>query len=88
MYIDYKVTVWKRVYFDEDTDSKKVIQVLEEDGLGYVFDEELGFVEQETLFETEDDMTPEENGGYATIEVYENNNLAGDLIWSNEKNRS
>lgn len=87
MYIDYKVTVWKRVYFDEDTDSKKVIQVLEEDGLGYVFDEELGFVEQETLFETEDDMTPEENGGYATIEVYENNNPAGDLIWSNGKNQ-
>ena len=39
MYIDYKVTVWKRVHFYEDTDSKKVIQVLEEDGLGCVFDE-------------------------------------------------
>lgn len=87
MYIDYKVTVWKRVYFDKDTDSKKVIQVLEEDGLGYVFDEELGFVEQETFYETEEDMTPEENGGYATIEVYENNNPVDDLIWSNGKNQ-
>jgi hypothetical protein len=88
MYIDYKVTVWKRVHFNEDVDSKKVIQILEEEGLGDVFDEELGFIEQEILFETEDDMTPEENGGYATIEVYENNNPVDNLIWSNEKNRS
>ena len=85
MYIDYKVTVWRRVYFNEDTDSKKVIQVLEEDGLGYVFDEELGFVEQEILYETEEDMTPEENGGCSTIEVHENNNPVDDLIWSNGK---
>ncbi len=85
MYIDYKVTVWRRVYFDEDTDSKKVIQVLEEDGLGYVFDKELGFIEQETLYETEEDMTPEENGGYSTIEVHEDNHPGYDLIWSNGK---
>ena len=86
MYIDYKVTVWRRAYLSEDADSKKVIQVLEEDGLGDVFDEELGFVEQEILYETEEDMTPEENGGCATIEVHEDNNFIDNLIWSNEKN--
>lgn len=85
MYIDYKVTVWKRAYLSEDVDSKKVIQVLEEDGLGDVFDEELGFIEQEILYETERDMTPEENGGYSTIEVHEDNNPVDDLIWSNGK---
>ena len=85
MYIEYKVTCWKRVHFNENTNPKKVIQVLEEDGLGYVFDEELGFVEQEDLYETEQYMTPEENGGCSTIEVYENNNPADDLIWSNGK---
>jgi len=83
MYIDYKVTVWKRAYLSEDADSKKIIQILEEDGLGDVFDEELGFIEQETLFKTEEDMTPEENGGYATIKVHEDNSPVDDLIWSN-----
>ena len=84
MYIDYKVTVWKRVHFNESTNLKKVIQVLEE---GFdVFDEELGFVEQETLYETVEAMTPEENGGCSTIEVYEeDNDFINNLIWSNEK---
>ena len=83
MYIDYKVTVWKRIHFNENTNPKKIIQVIEEGGLGDVFDEELGFVEQETLYETGEEITPEENGGCSTIEVYENDNPADDLIWSN-----
>ena len=85
MYVDYKVTVWKRVHFNEDTNPKKVIQVIEENGLDDVFDEELGFVEQETLYETEEEITPEENEDYSTIEVYENSNPIDDLIWSNGK---
>lgn len=88
MYVDYKVTTWNRAHFSDDADPKKIIKTIQEEGIDSIFDEELGFVEQETLFETEEDMTPEENGGYATIEVYENNNLVDDLIWSNEKNRS
>ena len=49
---------------------KKIIQVLEEDGLEDVFDDDLGFVEQEILYDTEEEMTSEENGGCSTIEVY------------------
>lgn len=86
MYIDYKVTVWKRIHFNVDTDPKEVIQILEEDGLGNVFNEELGFVEQETLFETEEEMAPEENEGRSTIEVYTEGKFEDNLIWSNEKN--
>ena len=85
MYIDYKVTCWKRVHFNENTNPKKVIQVLEEEGLDYVFDDDLGFVEQEILYDTEEEIIPEENGGCSTIEVYENNNPVDDLIWSNGK---
>ena len=83
MYIDYKVTVWKRIHFNENVDSEKVIQALEEGGLDDVFDDELGFEEQETLYETAEEITPEENGGYSTIEVY---SPVGELIWSNGKN--
>ena len=85
MYIDYKVTVWKRIHFNENTNPKKIIQVLEEEGLDYVFDDDLGFVEQEILYDTEEEITPEKNGGSSTIEVYENNNPVDDLIWSNGK---
>lgn len=85
MYVDYKITVWKRIHFNENTDSKKIIQVLEEGGLEDCFDDELGFVEQEILYETEEEITPKENGGCPTIEVYENNNPVDDLIWSNGK---
>lgn len=84
MYIDYKVTVWKRVHFNKNTNPKKVIQVLEEDGLGDLFDEELGFVEQEILYDTQEEITPEENGGCSTIEVYAQK-LIDKLIWSNGK---
>lgn len=75
MYIDYKVTIWKRIHFNENTDPKKVIQALEEGGLDDVFDEELGFVEQEILYETEEEMIPEENDGCSTIEVYEDSKI-------------
>lgn len=75
MYIDYKVTIWKRIHFNENTDPKKVIQALEEGGLDDVFDEELGFVEQEILYETEEKMIPEENDGCSTIEVYEDSKI-------------
>ena len=85
MYIDYKVTLWKRIHFNENTNPEKIIQVLEEDGLEDVFDDDLGFVEQEILYDTEEEMTSEENGGCSTIEVYENNNPVDDLIWSNGK---
>lgn len=86
MYIDYKVTVWKRIHFNENTDSKKVIQVLEEEGIDDVFDEDLGFREQEILFGTEKEITPEENEGRSTIEVYTKGKFEDNLIWSNEKN--
>ena len=85
MYIDYKVTVWKRVHFNENTNPKKVIQVLEEEGFDYGFDDELGFVEQETLYDTEEGITPEENEGCSTIEVYAEGKFEDNLIWSNGK---
>jgi hypothetical protein len=42
-------------------------------------DEKLGFIESETLYDTEQRLAPTENSGEATIEVYEN----GKKIWAN-----
>ena len=80
MFIDCKVSIWKRIHLSENANSEKVIQALEEDRLDDVYDDEL-FVEQEILYETAEEMTPKENGGHSTIEAYS----AGDLIWSNGK---
>ena len=85
MYIDYKVTLWKRVHFNKNTNLEKIIQAMEEKGLEGVFDDELGFVEQEILYDTEEEMTPEENGGYSTVEVYAEGKFVDNLIWSNGK---
>ena len=79
MFIDCKVSIWKRIHLSENANSEKVIQALEEDRLDDVFDDE--FVEQEILYETAEEMTPEENRGRSTIEAYN----AGELIWSNGK---
>lgn len=81
MFIDCKVSIWKRFHLSESANSEKVIQALEEGRLGDVFDDEL-FIEQEILYETSEEMTPEENGGHSTIEVY---SPVGELIWSNGK---
>ena len=85
MYVDYKITTWNRVYFSDDADPKKVIKTIQEKGIDYIFDRDLGFMEQETLFEVDEEMTVEENNGFSTIEVYENNNPVDNLIWSNGK---
>ena len=37
------------------------------------------------FLEPGEEMTVEENNGFSTIEVYENNNPVDDLIWSNGK---
>ena len=85
MYVDYKITTWNRVHFSDDADPKKIIKTIQEEGIDSIFDEDLGFTEQETLFEVNEKMTVEENNGFSTIEVYENNNSVDDLVWSNGK---
>lgn len=85
MYIDYKVITWNRVHFSDDADPKKIIKIIQEKGIDSIFSDDLGFVEQGYLYEAEEKVTVDENGGFSTIEVYENNNPVDDLVWSNGK---
>lgn len=85
MYVDYKVTTWKRVHFEDHADSERIIEIIKEEGINEIFDEDLGFTEQESLLEVDEEMTVEENNGFPTIEVYESNENIDNLIWSNEK---
>lgn len=79
-YIDVKMTVWHRFHFTEEANMKGLVDLIKENGLDEVIDNQLGFVETESLFDTEERMNPADNDGEATIEVYEGNNE----IWTNE----
>jgi len=84
-YVDTKVTIWQRNYFEEDADMNLVVDALksgktiieicdesfseDEDAIKY------GFLMCETLDVTEIAMDPEDNDGFHTIEVYDTDEL-------------
>jgi len=76
-YVDTKITIWQRAYFDDDSDMEKIAKMIEE-GDDY-YDEDLGFLEVEDLYDTVEDLTIEDNLGEPTIEVYSEENM----IWNN-----
>lgn len=78
-YIDYKVEIWCRAFFTDIADMQKVSEIAKEN-LESIFDEDLGFIEVDYIFETENYLSPEENDNQSTIEVYEEDKE----IWNNE----
>ena len=74
LFVDERVKVWKRRYMTvEASDLDEAIKNYKEGN----FDE--GDIEE--LYETEELMSPEENNGFPTIEVY--NKDSYDTIWTN-----
>ena len=81
-YIDVKVTIWGRLHFKDDTDLNKLIELLKQGNTtNDLCDEKLGFSEYEILYETEEELSLEENNGNPTIEVFDE----GTLLWTNIK---
>lgn len=76
-YVDEKVTVWRRMWYasDEDLTNEQIIAAHQNEEFtdSNMFDSEI-------LLETEECMTPEDNGGQSTFEVF---NEAGELVWAN-----
>ena len=91
-YVDYKATIWGRLHFSDETDMNKVIAKLEQ-GLTpneLCDDPELEFEEFEMLFDSEEYITPSENQGQCTVEVYDdisNPNPWQERIWDNVNKR-
>lgn len=80
-FVDFKVTVWCRAHFQDETDMNKIKEMLQvDDDSNTITDEALGFYEWETLYETEEKLPVEENDGQRTIEVYDGENHC---IWGN-----
>ena len=73
-YIDRKVTMWVREYHKVEADTldeakSKMIKSVKEDYYDDTFDE------RETLYDTETELEPGDNGGEATAELYYNDEL-------------
>ena len=83
MEIHYKTTMWCKIILDENKISKEeVLQKLNE---GYS-PSEIGFNEDinsewEIIEDTEEFISPNENDGQSTIEVYEDGDMQ--IIWDN-----
>lgn len=81
-FIDYKVTCWKRIEFSEDEDMSKIIEEIKNKGnldeCSKIWNKYIGL---DDLLETESFMSSKNNDGFATIEVFEND----EIIWANGK---
>lgn len=77
-YVDYKVVIWRRATFAENTDMVKVAEAAKND-IGMIFNEDIGFIEDTFLYETEYRIPTDRNDGQSTIEVYQ----ADMNIWEN-----
>jgi hypothetical protein len=81
-YLDNKHTIWYRNKFTIEAETleeakAKVLQICDSDT------DELPSEDWDLLHDTAEYLTPDENGGEATQELYENN--SGDIIWTNKK---
>jgi hypothetical protein len=74
-FVDIKVKVWNRAYFSDEANMQEIIDLIKQGDIYSIFDENLGFKEEETMFDTESHLSVEENDGYSTIEVYEDSKI-------------
>jgi len=74
MYIDFKITTWERIEIPEEHKEKvlKAIKNKEITSTNDMFDKFSNDfqISLEDLSEVDEQMTPEENNGCSTIEVY------------------
>lgn len=69
-HLDYKVTMWCRLHFENDVNLDNVIKQVKENKLPYNLEEDSSYT---PLIETETFILPELNKH--TIEVWDNNNI-------------
>lgn len=78
--VEYQTKVWQVAYFNDDADMEEIKNMINKGNFHDIFDENIGFVENNTLYDTEEYLYPEDEGA-ATLEIYKN----GELIYDNNK---
>ena len=70
-YFDEKVTVWNRNHFTVDAETKEEADKIAKD---YILEKDIDWDIDidfsEYLYDTEENITPEENRGFRTLELY------------------
>jgi hypothetical protein len=69
IFVDKKVTIWEREKYefpDQMTEQEILEKICRSDENDY-------FIESNTLFETMEEITPEENNNFSTIEILDEN---------------
>jgi CO dehydrogenase/acetyl-CoA synthase beta subunit len=82
MQIDYKATIWFRITVHDE--QEKVLEALKSgSSIENLYDNFYGVLSSvDAMFETEEIMTPEENGNQSTIEVLDD---LGMTIYTNKE---
>ena len=78
-YVDVKETIWRRFHFKDESDMQEVVKELKQGCFDSVDIDSLGFLEEETLYDTATTLEPEDNSGEPTIVVYKKEQM----IWDN-----
>ena len=80
-YIDEKVSLWRRSYFSVEADSAEEADQIARESIGEKeVNLEFDIDDSEYLYDTEENITPEENGGLSTLELFSDDET---LIYSN-----
>lgn len=79
-YIDFKITTWERMWFDEN-DLDKIKEIITNNKFHPLdlWDDHIIY-NTETLSDTDEYMTVEDNNGLNTIEMYNDNGI---LVYQN-----
>jgi len=77
-YVDVKVTVWERYFYSDECDIKTLIPG---EDMYPCMDDHTQFTHSETLYDTVEQLSYEDNGNQSTIEIYDDN---GTQLWTNE----
>lgn len=82
-HLDYKCTTWCRLHFDDNVDLDRVKKMIEDGFLPLEIGYDQDFIkntEWSSIDDCEEYLTPEENGGFRTIELYDDE---GNIICTN-----
>ena len=82
MYIDFKITTWERIRIEDESLKDEIVTALKSGEITSADDvfELDKDAYREVLYDVEEQMTVEENGGFSTIEAYEDE---GTLLYKN-----
>ena len=82
MYIDFKITTWERAIINNG-DEKAILEGFKNGTIGtpdeFPNDADISY---EKLDDTDEYMSVDENDGFATVEIFNNNN---EIIYTNGK---